>query len=203
MWISPDVVSHRLELCNVTAALSIYLGWQDTRHREYWVGHDRQTDKRTVWSRAYDLTVPKAAQTLQTKVNCSSQSSCRWELKKRVETFSVAVSTVRDWRWLPARRPPGRDKTRRAPSRSAGWLNLENVIAFVDDDCAQTAYETRSLVSRRSLSYLSPSLSIPDRRMSSHATELEDSNVPAWKPTSRESRLWGRPWVNGIDCGLC
>jgi len=112
---------------------------------------DWQTDGRTVWSRAYDLTLAKAAQTLQTKVNCSSQSSCRWELKKRVETFSVPVSTVRDWRRLPARSAAGRDKTRRAPSRSAGWLNLENVIAFVDDDCAQTAYETRSLVSRGSL----------------------------------------------------
>ena len=44
---------------------------------------------------------------------------------------------------------PCRDKTRRAPIRSAGWLNLENVIAFVDGNCAQTAYETRSLVSGR------------------------------------------------------
>ena len=51
---------------------------------------------------------------------------------------------------------PSIDRTRRErrraepspPRRSAGWLNLENVIAFVDDiDCAQTAYETHSLAS--------------------------------------------------------
>jgi len=84
----------------------------------------------------------------------------------------------------------GRRRLRRRRRRRDGWLNLENVIAFVQATfCAQTAYKTGSLVS--------------SRRSPSTYPQLVDSPVSRtarrdwdWTPSasrlqmSRKRRLW-------------
>jgi len=146
------------------------------------IGPGGQTDGRTNVKIAclYDLASANAA------ADGRRRSRQKWiaVLNHPVDENWKTGSKLSASEYRPTVRPGQDERAGRRAEPSAGWLNLENVIAFVDGGgapCAQTAYETRSLASRTSLSVrlLIPSRSIPADR----------SRPSCMPPTASERRV--------------